>query len=188
MMSKRKGSILSGRIIRPLRGKRSSSSSSAIFSRPPSFNPHRSSCHTSSTFTPSGLCSPSSSVSISSSLSRRAVMKMLAVMESSSRNANGGAGGENDDAAQDFLISGRTGRRNALPDILGETTTLTLSSSSPLGAAAADLPSRLEKLSCTDSPKEEESSEVDRTPSEDNNYSKKDSESSKGDEEGSSRS
>ncbi|XP_051881053.1 cAMP-dependent protein kinase inhibitor beta [Pristis pectinata] len=37
----------------------------------------------------------------------------------------------------DFVSSGRTGRRNALPDILG----------SPTGASSADLPQKLSTLS-----------------------------------------
>lgn len=52
---------------------------------------------------------------------------MLAVMERASQPASGSKTSANSAAvtpdstnAQEFLSSGRTGRRNALPDILGE--------------------------------------------------------------------
>ncbi|XP_022707193.1 uncharacterized protein LOC111270963 isoform X2 [Varroa jacobsoni] len=47
----------------------------------------------------------------------------------------------NEDSADGFLNSGRTGRRNALPDILDEQFTAT---------TTADLPHELDKLSCSD--------------------------------------
>ena len=43
---------------------------------------------------------------------------------------------------EDFVISGRTGRRNALPDILDERTRAT-------GPAVASLPQQMGKLTCT---------------------------------------
>lgn len=46
----------------------------------------------------------------------------------------------NEDSADGFLNSGRTGRRNALPDILDEQFTAT---------TTADLPHELDKLSCS---------------------------------------
>ncbi|KAJ8920666.1 hypothetical protein NQ315_004805 [Exocentrus adspersus] len=48
--------------------------------------------------------------------------------------------------AQEFLSSGRTGRRNALPDILGEHAVVT----------SSDLPSKLQALSTTDKPAEDQ--------------------------------
>ncbi|XP_018569660.1 cAMP-dependent protein kinase inhibitor alpha-like [Anoplophora glabripennis] len=47
---------------------------------------------------------------------------------------------------QEFLSSGRTGRRNALPDILGEHAVVT----------SSDLPSRLQGLSTADKPAEDQ--------------------------------
>ncbi|XP_073703752.1 cAMP-dependent protein kinase inhibitor beta-like [Garra rufa] len=44
--------------------------------------------------------------------------------------------------ALDFASSGRSGRRNALPDILG----------SPAGVSPSDLPLKLAELSLTDGP------------------------------------
>ncbi|XP_059411350.1 cAMP-dependent protein kinase inhibitor beta-like [Carassius carassius] len=44
--------------------------------------------------------------------------------------------------ALDFASSGRSGRRNALPDILG----------SPAGVSPSDLPLKLAELSLTDCP------------------------------------
>ncbi|KAG7159780.1 cAMP-dependent protein kinase inhibitor beta-like [Homarus americanus] len=58
---------------------------------------------------------------------------MLCVME----GARDGTG----DATTEFIATGRTGRRNALPDIL----------SSHAATSTADLPEALEKLSCSDS-------------------------------------
>lgn len=45
-----------------------------------------------------------------------------------------------EDATTEFIATGRTGRRNALPDIL----------SSHASTSTADLPAALEKLSCSD--------------------------------------
>ncbi|XP_049853712.1 uncharacterized protein LOC126334969 isoform X2 [Schistocerca gregaria] len=61
-------------------------------------------------------------------LTRRAVVKMLSVMEQAG------------DPVQEFLTSGRTGRRNALPDILGEHAATT----------TADLSHCLQKLTTAD--------------------------------------
>ncbi|XP_071440499.1 uncharacterized protein [Hetaerina americana] len=161
-MNKHKGSVITGRISRPTREYRAPSS--AIFSRRSSsltHPPHPR--HRPSSASPHAppmvlACrSPSSSVS---TLSRRAVMKMLAVMESSSRGSCQSGTNDNDDLAQDFLTSGRAGRRNALPDILGETATVTVSSASPIGSAAADLPSQLQKLTFQDSSKKDDESEA----------------------------
>ncbi|XP_066157887.1 cAMP-dependent protein kinase inhibitor beta-like isoform X2 [Euwallacea fornicatus] len=75
--------------------------------------------------------------------SRQAVLKMLAVMEAGSQ----GAGARprdlpppNEPPIQEFLSSGRTGRRNALPDILGQHAVVT----------SSDLPSRLQALTTKD--------------------------------------
>ncbi|KTF73792.1 hypothetical protein cypCar_00034976 [Cyprinus carpio] len=46
------------------------------------------------------------------------------------------------EGALDFVSSGRSGRRNALPDILG----------SPAGVSPSDLPLKLAELSLTDGP------------------------------------
>ncbi|KAK7790762.1 hypothetical protein R5R35_007467 [Gryllus longicercus] len=56
---------------------------------------------------------------------------MLAVMEQSPD--------ANHDPVQDFLSSGRTGRRNAMPDILGE----------HASTSTAELPARLQQLNTT---------------------------------------
>lgn len=56
---------------------------------------------------------------------------MLCVME--------GTGDGQGDATSEFIASGRTGRRNAMPDILSEHAATT----------TADLPEALEKLSCS---------------------------------------
>jgi len=45
-----------------------------------------------------------------------------------------------ENAITDFLTTGRTGRRNALPDILGENA----------NASTGDLPEKLEQLSCSE--------------------------------------
>nr|CAD7412384.1 unnamed protein product [Timema cristinae] len=63
---------------------------------------------------------------------RRAVLKMLAMMEQTPDS--------NHDPVQDFLTSGRTGRRNAMPDILGE----------HAATSTAELPACIQKLSTTD--------------------------------------
>ncbi|XP_076255426.1 uncharacterized protein LOC143193230 isoform X2 [Rhynchophorus ferrugineus] len=75
-------------------------------------------------------------------LSRKAVLKMLAVMEAGSQGAgpSGGPSPHNDHPIQEFLSSGRTGRRNALPDILGQHAVVT----------SSDLPARLQALSTKD--------------------------------------
>ncbi|XP_066260557.1 uncharacterized protein [Euwallacea similis] len=71
------------------------------------------------------------------------LLKMLAVMEAGSQ----GAGARprdlpppNEPPIQEFLSSGRTGRRNALPDILGQHAVVT----------SSDLPSRLQALTTKD--------------------------------------
>ncbi|CAG9862776.1 unnamed protein product [Phyllotreta striolata] len=81
--------------------------------------------------------------------SRKSVLKMLAVMEAS-RSAAGNSSSTNpppaatpEEAAlqeKEFLSSGRTGRRNALPDILGQHAVVT----------NEDLSSRLEGLTTED--------------------------------------
>ncbi|XP_063223532.1 uncharacterized protein LOC134531674 isoform X1 [Bacillus rossius redtenbacheri] len=63
---------------------------------------------------------------------RRSVLKMMAVMEQSPDTSH--------DPVQDFLTSGRTGRRNALPDILGE----------HAATSTADLPVCIQQLSTAD--------------------------------------
>ncbi|CAH0393030.1 unnamed protein product [Bemisia tabaci] len=73
----------------------------------------------------------------SSRISRKSVLKMLSVMSSPAENSTQEAA---TDISQDFLTTGRTGRRNALPDILGSHNT----------TSTADLPSRLEGLSTSD--------------------------------------
>lgn len=70
------------------------------------------------------------------------VLKMLAVMEqtSSKNNENstaaGGDASTSNGQVTDFLSTGRTGRRNALPDILSEHAHVT----------SSDLPARLQAL------------------------------------------
>ncbi|XP_060516974.1 cAMP-dependent protein kinase inhibitor beta-like isoform X2 [Cylas formicarius] len=78
---------------------------------------------------------------------------MLAVMEATQNSGPSGTGGpssggsappttpENGGNVQEFLSSGRTGRRNALPDILGQHAIVT----------SSDLPSRLQALTTSDS-------------------------------------
>lgn len=80
------------------------------------------------------------------------VLKMIALMESSAQQqqqsgqaaASGPSGSVTPDCpaahAKDFLSSGRTGRRNALPDILGEHALVT----------SSDLPARLQGLTTAD--------------------------------------
>ncbi|KAL1512569.1 hypothetical protein ABEB36_002143 [Hypothenemus hampei] len=69
---------------------------------------------------------------------------MLAVMEAGSQAAGpstkGTSAPPNDPPVQEFLTSGRTGRRNALPDILGQHAIVT----------SSDLPSRLQALTTKD--------------------------------------
>lgn len=52
------------------------------------------------------------------------VLKMLAVMEAGAQSAGpssvSGSSAPNEPPIKEFLSSGRTGRRNALPDILGK--------------------------------------------------------------------
>nr|CAD7201092.1 unnamed protein product [Timema douglasi] len=60
------------------------------------------------------------------------LLKMLAMMEQTPDS--------NHDPVQDFLTSGRTGRRNAMPDILGE----------HAATSTAELPACIQKLSTTD--------------------------------------
>ncbi|XP_030747973.1 cAMP-dependent protein kinase inhibitor beta-like [Sitophilus oryzae] len=74
--------------------------------------------------------------------SRKAVLKMLAVMEAGSQGAgpSSGPSAHTEPPIQEFLSSGRTGRRNALPDILGQHAVVT----------SSDLPARLQALSTKD--------------------------------------
>ncbi|KYB27672.1 cAMP-dependent protein kinase inhibitor beta [Tribolium castaneum] len=83
-------------------------------------------------------------------LTRQSVLKMLAVMEAS-RNTNPPVSKDEttpptpsseDARPQDFLQSGRTGRRNALANILGEHAIVT----------SSDLPAQLEALTTKDTP------------------------------------
>ncbi|XP_041974360.1 uncharacterized protein LOC121729800 [Aricia agestis] len=62
---------------------------------------------------------------------KRSVLRMMAIMQDRSR----------EEVPREFLETGRTGRRNAMPDILH-----------PQGAevSTADLPSRLQQLVTTD--------------------------------------
>ncbi|EEB17795.1 cAMP-dependent protein kinase inhibitor beta, putative [Pediculus humanus corporis] len=64
---------------------------------------------------------------------RGSVMKMLAVMGSNPESIK--------DQVTEFLVTGRTGRRNAMPDILGPNATVT----------SSDLPQKLEMLTTVDS-------------------------------------
>ncbi|KAB0804842.1 hypothetical protein PPYR_01812 [Photinus pyralis] len=80
-------------------------------------------------------------------LRKRKVIKMLAVMEaqqiagpSSGTDTSGTAPDCPPPHAQEFLSSGRTGRRNALPDILGEHALVT----------SSELPGRLQSLSTSE--------------------------------------
>ncbi|KAJ8290167.1 hypothetical protein GJAV_G00009520 [Gymnothorax javanicus] len=57
--------------------------------------------------------------------------------------------------ALDFASSGRSGRRNALPDILG----------SPAGVNPSDLPLKLAELSLTDGPDGAQSPSSEEAPS-----------------------
>ncbi|XP_064292036.1 uncharacterized protein LOC128669881 isoform X2 [Plodia interpunctella] len=59
------------------------------------------------------------------------VLRMMAIME-----------GDNEEVPKEFLETGRTGRRNALPDILQQ---------QEAQASTADLPARLQQLATTDS-------------------------------------
>ncbi|KAJ8955612.1 hypothetical protein NQ318_001442 [Aromia moschata] len=77
---------------------------------------------------------------------------MLAVMEASqsagpSNSANTAPPTPDSTTnTQEFLASGRTGRRNALPDILSQHAVVT----------SSDLPSRLQALSTSDKPMEDD--------------------------------
>ncbi|KAF5307796.1 hypothetical protein FQR65_LT06668 [Abscondita terminalis] len=75
-------------------------------------------------------------------LNKRKVIKMLAVMEAQQIAGPSGTNAVTPDCAgathaEEFLTSGRTGRRNALPDILSEHALVT----------SSDLPGRLQSLS-----------------------------------------
>ncbi|XP_014254766.1 cAMP-dependent protein kinase inhibitor beta-like [Cimex lectularius] len=67
-------------------------------------------------------------------INRKSVLKMLTVMSESGEDAK--------NFVDDFLTSGRTGRRNALPDIMGDHSL----------TSTADLPEKLTKLTTKDSP------------------------------------
>lgn len=75
---------------------------------------------------------------------RRTILKMLAVMERGTQGAGpssvAGSSSPSDPPIQEFLSSGRTGRRNALPDILGEHAIVT----------SSDLPTRMQGLTTKD--------------------------------------
>lgn len=66
------------------------------------------------------------------------------MMEVETAPIDTGGGVGNGQALDAFLQTGRTGRRNAIPDILSQDVKDTVST--------ADLPLSLEKLSCSDSP------------------------------------
>ncbi|XP_054270476.1 cAMP-dependent protein kinase inhibitor beta-like [Macrosteles quadrilineatus] len=66
-------------------------------------------------------------------LTRKSVVKMLSAMAEQSPDATR-------DVTQDFLTTGRAGRRNALPDILGEHAL----------TSTSDLPDKLKGLSTQD--------------------------------------
>ncbi|XP_017779429.1 PREDICTED: cAMP-dependent protein kinase inhibitor beta-like isoform X2 [Nicrophorus vespilloides] len=88
----------------------------------------------------SNLCPTSKPKSLrnkSRKFKRIKVLKMLAVME---RQQGVVPGEPVNSHSQEFLTSGRTGRRNALPDILSEHAVVT----------SADLPARLQALSTRD--------------------------------------
>ncbi|XP_076046402.1 uncharacterized protein LOC143028346 [Oratosquilla oratoria] len=75
------------------------------------------------------------------------VMMESGQQEEGGGGGGGGGGGEGGeappgrvDATAEFVATGRTGRRNAMPDILGE----------HAGTTTAELPAALEKLSCSD--------------------------------------
>ncbi|CAH1974601.1 unnamed protein product [Acanthoscelides obtectus] len=93
------------------------------------------------------------------SITRKKVLKMLAVMETNAQStagssagavASGGGGSvencpptpETTANVEEFLTSGRTGRRNALPDILGQNAFVT----------SPDLTTKLQGLTTNDSP------------------------------------
>ncbi|XP_074032424.1 uncharacterized protein isoform X2 [Leptinotarsa decemlineata] len=85
-------------------------------------------------------------------LTRKSVLNMLAVMEASQSDAGPSNSANNIPVtpesptnAQEFLSSGRTGRRNALPDILGQHALVT----------SSDLPSKLQGLSTNDKSSED---------------------------------
>ncbi|KAJ8963529.1 hypothetical protein NQ314_005571 [Rhamnusium bicolor] len=77
---------------------------------------------------------------------------MLAVMEASQSAGTSNSANtapptpDSSTNAQEFLSSGRTGRRNALPDILGQHAIVT----------SSDLPSRLQALSTSDKTTEDQ--------------------------------
>nr|CAI5821765.1 unnamed protein product [Callosobruchus analis]CAI5832587.1 unnamed protein product [Callosobruchus analis] len=96
------------------------------------------------------------------SITRKKVLKMLAVMETNSQTAAGSSAGAVASGAcsssvencpptpegvanvEEFLTSGRTGRRNALPDILGQNAFVT----------SSDLTTKLQGLTTNDKPTE----------------------------------
>uniref|UniRef100_A0A1B6DIZ2 Uncharacterized protein n=1 Tax=Clastoptera arizonana TaxID=38151 RepID=A0A1B6DIZ2_9HEMI len=70
---------------------------------------------------------------------QKSVLKMLAVMSEQSPDSTR-------DITQDFLTTGRAGRRNALPDILSE----------HAHVSTSDLPDRLQNLSTSDTVMQED--------------------------------
>ncbi|CAG9768835.1 unnamed protein product [Ceutorhynchus assimilis] len=90
---------------------------------------------------------------------KRTLLKMLAVMEAGSQGAGPSSSGTstspNEPPIQEFLSSGRTGRRNALPDILGQHAVVT----------SSDLPSRLQALTTKDQTSPSKSTEPQAGPS-----------------------
>ncbi|XP_049821869.1 cAMP-dependent protein kinase inhibitor alpha-like [Aethina tumida] len=84
-------------------------------------------------------------------LTRKSVLKMLAVMEAQSANSSNSASNapptpDSTTHAQEFMSTGRTGRRNALPDILCQHS---------IQVTSSDLPSKLQALSTTDNSNED---------------------------------
>ncbi|GLV39087.1 hypothetical protein CBL_06138 [Carabus blaptoides fortunei] len=73
------------------------------------------------------------------------IRRMLAAMEHQANQATGQSDGstKSNPDGEKFFSSGRTGRRNALPDILGEHARVT----------SSDLPARLQALTTTESSK-----------------------------------
>ncbi|KAK6644703.1 hypothetical protein RUM43_000971 [Polyplax serrata] len=70
---------------------------------------------------------------------KQQVMKMIAIMESNPEMIK--------DPVTEFLVTGRTGRRNAMADILGPNASVT----------SSDLPKRLESLTTMDGEQESSS-------------------------------
>ncbi|CAH0557926.1 unnamed protein product [Brassicogethes aeneus] len=84
-------------------------------------------------------------------LTSKKVLKMLAVMEAQGAGSGNSAANapptpDSTTHAQEFLSTGRTGRRNALPDILSQHT---------IQVTSSDLPSKLEALTTSENPNDD---------------------------------